>query len=152
MATAYSELYSKFLIQNQDYKIDLLATAATPVVTAYLFGFLELAIPEFTNCVQDLEDRDTDDEDGEFNITLTGVEQKILVNWMTYHWFLREVHNVTAFNSLLNDSEFRRFSEANNLKEKSAYANGLREIYTQKMVDYGISEIPWDDWLNGEYG
>ena len=150
LGTLYSDLYSKFLVGIQDYRIDSLALAATPVIENYLFGFLELAIPEFDNCKQDLEDRD--DDLATFNITLTSMEKKIVVNWMTYHWFLREVHNVTAFNALLNDSDFKRFSEANNLKEKSAYANGLREIYYQDMVNYGISEIPWTDWLNGEYG
>ena len=150
MATAYSELYSKFLVNVQDYKMDILATAATPTLETYLFGFLELAIPDFTNCQQDLEDRD--DEESTFNITLTGMEQKILVNWMTYHWYLREVNNILQMNTLLRDSDFDSYSNAQGLKTKSTRANEVREINYQYMVEYGISEIPWDDWLDGNYG
>jgi len=152
MATPYSSLYSLFLVANQDYKIDQLAgvsTASTPLMENYLEGFLMLAIPEFYNCQKNLDSRD--DVLKTFSEDLTLEEQKILVNWMTYHWFLREVHDVTQINNLLSDTDFKMFSNANNLREKSAYANCLRETYMQRTVDYGIKNIPWENWASGEY-
>ena len=148
MATTYATIYDLFLVNIQDYKIDLLA-ASTPVMENYLKGFLLLGLTEFYNCQKDLEDRN--DTTQTFNIDLTLEEQKIIVNWMVYYWFLREVHDVTQFNLHLNDTDFKRYAESNNLKSKQEYANSLREIFMQRMVDYGIKNINWTDWLNGTF-
>jgi hypothetical protein len=108
-----------------------------------------LAITEFDNCTQDLTDRnDTTDT---FNITLTDDEIKILVNWMIFYWFVREAQDITQFNLLLNDTDFRRFAEGQNLKEKSNYIDKLREMYTQKNVDYGLKNVDWANWWDGTY-
>lgn len=151
MSTQFSDIYDLFLVNVRDYKIDSLYNAATPTnFNNYLYGFLINAIPEFYNCTKDLEDRDDDAQT--FTETLTLEEKKILSNWMVYYWFLREVQNVTQFNLHLNDTDFKRYAEANNLKNKQEYANSLREIFSQKTVDYGIKNTPWEDWVNGNYG
>jgi hypothetical protein len=147
--TPYSDIYSLFLVNVRDYKIDKLSL--TPVDLAnYLEGFLIMAIPEFYNCNQDLSDRD--DSAQIFNIDLTLEEEKILSNWMTYYWFAREVQDVTQFNLHLNDTDFKHYAEANNLQSKQSYLNGLREIYMQRTVDYGIKSIDWTNWKAGLYG
>lgn len=146
--TPFSDIYGLFLVQIQDYKIDMLSSTPTNMEN-YLHGFLELAIPEFYNCQKDLNGRDNILK--QFNVDLTLEEQKILANWMVYHWFLREVQDIKQFSLLLTDTDFKTYSSANYLKEKSSYANMLREICTQRTVDYGIKNIPWSDWKNGNY-
>ena len=146
--TDYTEIYDLFLAEVKDYKLDILV-ASTPVLANYLCGFLKLAIPNFKNCLQDLEDRD--DTTQTFNITLTETEKHIVVRWMVYEWFLREVQDVTQFNLSLSDTDFKRYAEANNLRSKQEYANGLREINSQKNTDYGLKGINWDAWIGGNF-
>jgi len=153
MGTAFSEIYDLFLTNKKDYKIDELYTlGSTPTsnFTNYLKGFLIKGIPNFTNCIQDLDDRDDSTET--FNITLSSLEKGIIVDLMDYEWFLREVNDVTQFNLTLSDTDFKHYSEAQNLKEKQEKADRMREQYEQKMTVYGLKNIPWADWKEGNYG
>jgi hypothetical protein len=86
-----------------------------------------------------------------FNITLTTDEKKILANWMTFYWLQREINDIKALSNFLNDTDFRTFSSANLLKEKSAYLNSLREIYSQRMTQYGLKNVDWTSWQSGEF-
>ena len=150
MGTPYSEINDLFLMEVKDYKINSLFIQSTPLFSNYLKGFLINAIPNFMNCVNDLEDRDDSLET--FNVSLTSLEKSILKDLMVYEWFLKEVQDVTQFNLTLSDTDFKHFSEAQNLREKTEWLDRIRERYEQKMVNYGMKNIPWLDWQGGVYG
>lgn len=150
MGTPYIDIYELFLTGVKDYQIDRLYQVGSTPFNDYLESFLIKAIPDFHNCVQNLGDRNSTEKT--FNITLTELEKSILSDLMQYHWFTKEVNDVTQFNLLLSDTDFKHFSESHNLREKSERLDRLREIYEQKMGIYGFKNIPWSDWLGGSYG
>lgn len=150
MATTYQDIFDLFLVSIKDYKIDNLYVNSQTDFEAYLTGFLEKAIPNFDNCVKDLTLRSKTSMT--FNLDLDDLEKDILADLMVYQWFLKELQNITQFNITLSDTDFKHFSEAQNLREKTEYANRVREIYEQKKVVYGMKNISWGNWGTGQYG
>ena len=150
MATTYSEIYDLALITIRDYKLDELYDLNPTDFETYLKGFLIRAIPKFTNCQQDLDDRD--DVADTFNITLTTKEQDILASLLINQWLNKEIQDVTQFNLHLNDTDFKHYAEGQNLKEKQNKFDENREIVNQDMVDYGLKNVDWTSWANGNFG
>ena len=149
MATLFTDIYELFLVEIIDWKIDRIYAASTPTFETYLQGFLVRAVPKFTNCEQSLVYSLTTDS---FTSDFTVVEKSILTNLMTIEWMNKEIQNISQFNLLLNDTDFKIHAAGQNLREKSEYKDRLRETVSQDMVDYGISNISWSDWADGEYG
>jgi hypothetical protein len=150
MATLYDEIYDLALVTIRDYKLDELYTLSPTDFGTYMEGFLIRAIPKFTNCSTNLDDRD--DTLKKFNNTLSGIEKNILAELTIITWFEREVQNVTQFNLHLNDTDFKRYAESNNLKEKQNYLAHLREVVAQDMVSYELKQVDWSAWANGNFG
>jgi len=146
MATSFTEIYDLFLMNIKDYKLDNLYATSTPNFETYLKGFLIRAIPSFRNCASGL-----DYSGDSFTTTKTLTEKLILSNIMVQEWFLKEVHNVTQFNILLSDTDFKRYAEANNLKSKADYSNMIREKISQLQTDYGLENVNWEAWSNGNF-
>ena len=70
---------------------------------------------------------------------------------MIIKWLDKQINNVTQFNLLLSDTDFRRYSEAQNLTAKVSHRNQLREIVNQNMLKYSLKNTSWTDWANGNY-
>jgi len=150
MATTFDEIYDLALVSIRDYKLDKLFDTSETDFKNYLEGFLKKAIPHFTNCKVDLEANASFSTDT-FLVALSLKEQNILSELLTIEWFKKEINDVTQITMSMNDSDSKRYSESQNLKEKVSYYNIMREIVNQDMVDYGISNIPWADWAGGTY-
>lgn len=148
MSTAFSEVIDNALISIQDYKIDKLYNNSPTNWATYMNGFVIKAIPHFTNSKIDLS---YDNTTYTFTNTLGNSEIDILADWAVYEWFCREVNNVSQFNITMTPSDFKRYAESQNLREKSEYKDRMREVAMQKMVDYGVTNIPWEQWASGNY-
>ena len=148
MPTPFDDIYDLFLVEIKDYKIDYLQAWPTEI-SNYLQGFLMKAIPDFDNCVQNLEDYNLTNT--QFNANLTLTEKSILSNLMVIKWLNKEINDVTQFNLHLNDTDFKHYSEAQNLQQKTSHRDGLREIINQDMTRYGLKNTPWSDWANGNF-
>jgi hypothetical protein len=148
MATSFTEIYDLFLMNIQDYKLNNLYATSTPNFETYLKGFLIRSIPNFKNCASGLNYNNSANQ---FTTDKTLTEKLILSNIMVQEWFLKEVHNVTQFNILLSDTDFKRYAEANNLKSKADYSNMIREKISQLMTDYGLENIDWEAWADGNF-
>jgi hypothetical protein len=118
MSTPYSEVFNLFLFGIQDYLIDEMYSDSTEDFEIYATNFLLLAIPAFSNCQQDLDDRN--DTTRTFNITLTLTEKKILSDLMILAWLRKEVNTILEMRNFLISGDYKAFSAANNLKEKRA--------------------------------
>lgn len=148
--TKISEIYSMFLLQIQDYRIKNLF-ADTPVVADDLMkSFLSDAVSKFINCIKPISSLDF--ENNTFNCELDITEKNILKDLMVIAWVNWSVNDITQMNWALNDNDFKHFSEEKNLKEKSDYADRLREKASQDMVNYGLSHTPFKEWAVGNYG
>jgi hypothetical protein len=136
-STPYQLIYSRFAQKVQDYNLDALYSSSIPAYESFIKGYLVSAIPLFTYCIIDLDDRD--DSAQIFNNTLSGTEQEILSILMHYLWMVREVNNIMDMRLALSSPSYKRYAESNNLKAKSdnrdsilEMANGLMSTYSYK--------------------
>jgi len=149
VSTPFSEVYDLFLVSIEDYKLDDLYATIPDDFETVLKGFLIKAIPRFKNCVKDLEDRN--DTTQTFNVSLSTTEKVILSNIMIYEWFQKEINDIRQFRLKMNNTDFKHFSEERNLSGKSKRSYEIREIFTQDMTEYGLDNIDWDAWKEGNY-
>lgn len=138
MATPFSDITDLALVVINDYKLVHLAQTDEEAFKTYLEGFLITAIPDFDGCKTDLS---YDLENSTFVNTLTMKEQSILSKFMVIKWFERELNDVKQINLALQGRDFKRNSEASNLKEKSEYIDRLREKVEQDITNYQLSHI-----------
>jgi hypothetical protein len=154
MPTLFEDIYDLFLISVRDFKLDKLSQYSEQNSTndfeTYLQGFLLRSCHHFTNCTKDLTDYVLTPT-AQFNQTLSLREQNILADLMVIAWFDKELNDVSQFSLHLSNSDFKTYSEAQNLKEKSERADRLREKISQDMVDYGLLNVDWNSWASGNF-
>lgn len=115
--------------------------------------FLMKSIPYFYNCQKDIKNVDNIDmECKKFNIELDMEEKNILSDLMVLCWFERLTNNILQVDGNLQDTDFKTFSEANNLKEKSERLDRMREKVYQEINQYGWSRTSFSQWADGQYG
>lgn len=147
MSTPYSEVFELFLFNIEDYLIDDMYSSSTEDFEVYATKFLLKAIPSFSNCQQDLSDRN--DTTRVFNITLTLTEKNILANLMTLSWLVKEINNILEMRNFLISGDYKAFSSANNLKEKRNWYESLSSDVDRQITNYGYSNNDWDTFLDG---
>lgn len=149
--TLYTDIFDLFTLRIKDWRLNALYNdgAGETDFNAYLQGFLILAIPDFTNCTQDLEDRD--DTLGTFNFEMTTANKVILSLLMTKKWLDKEIRDITQMSLHVFDKDFKTYAEQTNLKAKQDYSTILAEEISQKLVDYGYSNVSWSDWYLGTF-
>lgn len=130
-----------------DYRLVALYNSSQTDFQTYLSAWLIQSIPEFTNCDQSLSYSSSS-----FTETLSQKNINILVLLMKKKWFEKELENVLQMTNVVQDRDFKMYSQANNMKEKRERLITLQEEVSQKLVDYGIEySVDWDNWFNGEY-
>ncbi len=146
MATPYSEVFNLFLASIQDYRINRLYEQSVEEMENYLIPFLIKAITNFKKCKTDLEDRD--DENRIFNQTLSTDEKVILSNLMMVEWLTKEVNDILQMRLYLQDTDFKTYSQANNLREKRELLTTMKEMVDKQIVQYSYNNFDWSK-LNG---
>lgn len=141
MATPYSEVFDLFLASIQDYKINRLYEKSVEDMENYLMPFLIKAITNFRKCKTDLEDRD--DENRIFNQTLSTDEKVILSNLMIVEWLTKEVNDILGMKLFLQDTDFKTYSQSQNLKEKRELLTTMKEMVDKQIVQYSYNNFDW---------
>lgn len=141
MSTPYSEIFSLFLASIQDYKIDKLFRQSVIDAENYMTPFLIKAITNFKKCKTDLEDRD--DVNKTFNQTLSTDEKVILSNLMVVEWLTKEVNDILSLKLHLQDTDFKTYSSAQNLKEKRELLTTTKEMVDKQIVQYSYNNFDW---------
>ena len=137
--TSFDEIIDIALVKVDDYKIMKVYNQSQDVFKQYCDGFLINAIPNFFQCKQSL---DYNVDKRKFISDLTNVEISILADFWVIEWFNREIQNSTKINALLQTSgSFKTHAASQNLKEKGAYIDKLREKVYQKITDYLLQDI-----------
>lgn len=147
MATTFNDIIDMALITIKDYKLDELYSTSQANFETITEGFLLRGLPKFNTCRQSL---DYDLNTKSFVSTFTPLEISILSDLWVEEWFEYQVNNVTQFNGKMTTNDFKHYSEAENLKQKSEYLDKLREKRSQEMTnyDYGDGSM-WTNWANG---
>jgi len=149
--TTFNEIYDFSLVTIRDYKLDKIYTISITDFENVMLGYMLKAIPNFSDCQKDLENI-LDIPNKTFTELLTLTEQVILSNLLVIEWMNSKILDVTQLQLHLNDTDFRHYSEAQNLKAKMDAKEVLREINSQAIVDYGLKNAPWSEWASGNYG
>lgn len=147
--TNYSEVNDLFMLQVTDYQLINLFTISETDFTTYVQGFMILAIPEFNNCTQNLNDRN--DTTKTFNFQMNQDNIVLLAKLMVKQWLNKEVNNVNQMRLHIQDKDFKTFAEANNLNAKKLAYNMLREECSTDLTTYGYNHNNWAAWANGVY-
>jgi len=150
MGTTFSEIYDRFMMLCQDYRLITLFQTSKEDFETYLFAWLENAIFDFSACNQGLS---FDTLTNTFDETLTLDNILILANLMIKFWMMKNVLDITQMNLHVVDRDFKVFSEAQNLKEKQAALNMQTERCSQMLIDYSYrtSNMDWSNWLNQNF-
>ncbi len=147
--TTFDEIYDLALVSFRDYKLNKLYDLDEDDFKNVLQGYLYKAIPKFNNCLNDLEDFET--TTNSFNSILTLTEKVILSDFMVIEWMTPQILDITQMELHLNDTDFKFYSEQQNLKGKIEVQNILIERIEKETTRYGIKNIPWTDWGNGVF-
>lgn len=139
MPTSFDQVIDLALVTVDDYKLVKLYNQSQQGFQKWCDGFLLSAVPNFFQCRQSLE---YDTTTRQFVSDLTETEISILADLWVISWLLRETQNSAKINALLQTSgSFKTHAASQNLKEKSAYLDGLREKVYQKITDYQLQDI-----------
>ena len=147
--TTFDDVHDLTLLVIQDFKLDDLYTSSPTNFNTTMDGLLIRSLSEFTNCQQDLTDYTLATRT--FNIVLTLVEKSILSKLQVITWLDSKILDVMQLQNWLNDTDFKTFSSAQNLKSKMDAREILFERVSQSMTDYGLKVVSWTDWGNGVF-
>jgi hypothetical protein len=90
--------------------------------------------------------------DGQFTETLTTENLMILAMHMELYWLQKGIQDYRTLTNLFGDRDFKPFSPAQNIRERTANYNAKREELSQRLVDYSIlHNISWSNWKNGVF-
>jgi len=148
MGTELREVYDLFMQTVTDYRLIDLFDANELDFENYLQSFLEFAIVDFRVCNQDL---DFDDNTKLFPVVLSRENKVILSKLMMKHWLGKNVNDITQMNLHITDRDFKVYSEAMNLREKTIYFNTIKEECSQLLIDYGYDKVDWDTWFAQDF-
>ena len=150
MTTSFTEVFDLFLTQVKDYNLINLYTTSVTNFNNYLEGWLLPAIVDFHICNQNINTYDL--TLGQFTETLTLENKMMLARIMVKYWLTKEVQDIMQMNLHVLDRDFKMFSEAQNLREKSVHLDKVKESVSQELVEYGYRNNKWSDWLLGNFG
>lgn len=147
--TKFDEIYKIFLngISN-DYRIKQMFLNNEAVAEDMLLTWLTKAVTYFTDCLQDIENN-FDVDNNRFTLSLTLTEKVILADLMLLAWMDWNINNITQMNLSLQDSDFNRHAEAQNLRGKVSCANEWRERVYHQISEYTHKDITIADWATG---
>lgn len=145
--TTFNEIYDFFMTTVTDYRLVTLFNTSESDFQTYLSAWLIQSIPEFKNCDQSLSYASS-----EFTEVLSQKNINVLALLMKKKWFEKELENILQMTNVVQDRDFKMFSQANNMKEKRERLITLQEEVSQKLVEYGLDyTVDWSSWFNGEY-
>lgn len=148
LATDFSDIYDLCMISIRDYKIDQLFNLGDLSNFEHLMlGYLKKAIPKFIHCKKSLQDI-MDLNLCQFTKDLDLAEQVILSDLMVIEWLNSKILDVTNMQLHLNDTDFKHYSEAQNLTAKINTRNILQESVNQDMTNYELRNVDWASWQN----
>ena len=149
MATQLSEVYDLFMQTVNDYRLTDLFEVSQDDFETYLQSWLEFAIVDFEDvCDQSLE---YDSATGLFPVVLSRENKIVLATLMMKYWLQKNVNDITQMNLHITDRDFKVASEAQNLREKVAHLNSVKEQCSQLLTNYDVSRIEWTEWFNQDF-
>ena len=143
MATPFKVIIESAYATIQDYKLDKILKMDSEIFETIMTTYIIKGKSRFTKCIKDLS---VDMEQKVFLSDLDEMEIEIIADYAQIQWFEREIQNILSFNSVLQNNDFKRYSEAQNFKEKQNYLVLLEEKVSQLVTDYKIENK--ESWID----
>lgn len=137
--TSFDKVEELALSVIEDYKLSNLYEKDYTSFQKFCDGLLFNALPQFTECRQDLS-YDTDAR--EFTADLTNLEIYILSRYWVIAWWERENNNAAQIALKLGiKNQYSYNSESQNFKEKQNVIDKLREEVDRNIQDYLLLDL-----------
>lgn len=137
--TSFDQIETLALSIVEDYKLNKLFESSYDNFQKFCDGLLFNALPQFTECRQDLT---YNVETREFDADLTNLEIYILSRYWVIAWWERENNNAAQIALKLGiKNQYSYNSESQNFKEKQNVIDKLREEVDRATQDYLLLDL-----------
>ncbi len=137
--TSFDQIETLALSIVEDYKISKLFENSYDNFQKFCDGLLFNALPQFTECRQDLT---YNVETREFGVDLTNLEIYILSRYWVIAWWERENNNAAQIALKLGiKNQYSYNSESQNFKEKQNVIDKLREEVDRATQEYLLLDL-----------
>lgn len=137
--TSFDQIETLALSIVEDYKLSKLFENSYDNFQKFCDGLLFNALPQFTECRQDLN---YNAETREFGVDLTNLEIYILSRYWVIAWWERENNNAAQIALKLGiKNQYSYNSESQNFKEKQNVIDKLREEVDRATQDYLLLDL-----------
>ena len=146
MGTPFTDIYGYVLTVIEDYELNGVAEVDEEEFYNFLKGFVITGIPDFDSytSLAYLTQEETQGTETVtryyFVETLTPTEFKIIGKITTAQYFKKKVQNVLAYESFMNQKEFKKESASMNFKEKHKWYNDLVSDYYADIRNYRFDD------------
>lgn len=137
--TSFDQIETLALSIVEDYKLSKLFESNYDNFQKFCDGLLFNALPQFTECRQDLT---YNVETREFGVDLTNLEIYILSRYWVIAWWERENNNAAQIALKLGiKNQYSYNSESQNFKEKQNIIDKLREEVDRATQEYLLLDL-----------
>lgn len=137
--TSFDQIETLALSIVEDYKLNKLFESNYDNFQKFCDGLLFNALPQFTECRQDLT---YNVETREFDVDLTNLEIYILSRYWVIAWWERENNNAAQIALKLGiKNQYSYNSESQNFKEKQNIIDKLREEVDRATQEYLLLDL-----------
>lgn len=137
--TSFDQIETLALSIVEDYKLSKLFENSYDNFQKFCDGLLFNALPQFTECRQDLT---YNVETREFGVDLTNLEIYILSRYWVIAWWERENNNAAQIALKLGiKNQYSYNSESQNFKEKQNIIDKLREEVDRATQEYLLLDL-----------
>jgi hypothetical protein len=151
--TSFTDVYDHFMSTVQDYQLNAIYGTGEQNLNTFLLSFLKEAIVDVSGFCDINNLESYADYDSQTFTTDIGMHNIIiLAQFMKKPWARRQRDYVTQMQGLLTDTDFKRFSEANNLNAKVNYCASVDEELGYARNQYTLAHvIDFTKWKSGVY-
>lgn len=143
MATKFSEIYTLFLGQIDDYE---LATISADEMDSVLFRYALSAITNVNDSMQNI-DRIIDIENKAFTTELDFTTKSIFAKAMKLEWLREKKYSSELMQKAIGDRDFTAVQGYNYLKEINIIEKDLAKEIKNYLIDYSYREEFISDWI-----
>ena len=137
--TSFDQIETLALSIVEDYNLNKLFENSYDNFQKFCDGLLFNALPQFTECRQDLT---YNVETREFDVDLTNLEIYILSRYWVIAWWERENNNAAQIALKLGiKNQYSYNSESQNFKEKQNVIDKLREEVDRATQEYLLLDL-----------
>jgi hypothetical protein len=145
--TSFSVIYAIFKKLVDDYILNSLYDSSETKYNTYVLPWLLLSIVDFTPyCTQDLTDVDL--TRGQFNFAMTLENISMLAFIMQKYWMTNKTQNLLQMSNVVQDKDFTRHSESQNISTKENVLNDIYERVSQRLMDYKNRTFDWQKFID----